>query len=116
MKEGPCYMVYWKTRVLTADRVVREGLINQVRKGGFDMDYEHAVSVGSDMAIEFHVKYRNEMRRIRANTKVVYCMVKSQNAGALLKVDITRISHDDDHVLNNILHTFGESGEFDLKV
>lgn len=116
MKETASYMVYWKTRVLTADRVLCDGLISQVRKGGFDMDFEYAVSVGSDMAVEFHVKYRNQMRRIRANAKVVYCMVKAQNAGALLKLEITRINHDDDHVLNNILQTFGESGEFDLRV
>ncbi len=116
MSENPSFMVHWKARVLTTDHAMHEGLINQVRKGGFSMDFTQALSTGSTLSVEFYVKYKNEPRRIRAKARVTYCMVKSQSVGASLNLSILKMSKEDHHALSNVLQLFGDSDEFNLKV
>lgn len=116
MSENPSYMVHWKARVLAPDHTMHEGLINQVRKGGFGMEFTHALATGSTISVEFYVNYKSKPRRIRAHVKVTYCMVKSQSIGATLKLSTLKMSKDDHHALSNVLQLFGDSDEFDLKV
>ncbi len=115
MSENPSYMVHWKARVIISDRTMHEGLITQVRKGGFGMEFTQAVSTGSTLSVEFHVKHDGQLRRLRAKTKVTYCMVKSQSIGASLKLATIKMSKQDNHTMNNILQVLGNSDEFNLQ-
>lgn len=113
--ENPSYMVHWKARVIIFDHTMHEGLITQVRKGGFSMEFVQAVSTGSTLSVEFHVKHDGQLRRFRANTKVTYCMIKSQSIGASLNLAIIKMSKQDNHTMNNILQLLGDSSEFNLQ-
>ncbi len=114
MSETLCYMVHWKARVLISDHSIHNGLITQVRKGGFSMEFIQAISTGSNLSIEFHVKYKGLPRRFRANTKVTECMMKSRSVGASLNLSILKMSKQDHHAINNILQMLGDSDEFNL--
>lgn len=116
MSKNPVYMVHWKARALPPNKVMREGVISQVSKGGLSLEIPYAVSTGSQLSVEFYVNYKNEPKRIRAHTSVTYCMLKSQGQGSFLRLSITKISKGDLHALNNVLQILGDSDEFNLEV
>ncbi|TVZ39522.1 hypothetical protein P886_3926 [Alteromonadaceae bacterium 2753L.S.0a.02] len=113
--EGPHYMVFWKSRVMTPDRQIREARVSAASQHGFIVEFEQALPLGSNANIELYVKYRGATQRLRAKTSVVYCRVLSNNAGAVLELRTTYISNDDMHTYNNILQTFANSKEFQLR-
>jgi hypothetical protein len=110
------YMVFWKARVLTADRQLHKAIIKEVMQGGFSIDFPHTVPLGTEINIEFYVDFRDKRERVRAKTEVVYCLLRSNSESAKLDLKITRTSKEEMHLLNNILMTFSESKEIDLKL
>lgn len=111
----PSYMVHWKVRVLTPDKRITPALISEVRKGGISIDFKQMLAVGTDVLVEFHVKYKNKMTRLRAKVQVQSCILKSNQSPTLHTV-IRKMDPDEMHTFNNILQTFSDSSELNLKV
>jgi len=113
--KGTRYMVYWRSKVLMQDRVLRNGVIQKVCKEGFVMRFPQAVSLGVDVNLEFYVSYKEEQCRIRVKTSVVACMLLSGGLGADLELQIVTLSKDERHTLNNVLQLLENSSEFNLR-
>jgi len=111
----PRYMVHWKSRMMTRDRQVHDVLVNQIASGGVALISQQAQPIGADVNIEFHVKYRGNMERFRAKTKVAYCRILSDNQGAVLELLFTYASKEEIHMFNNILQVFANAKEFQLR-
>lgn len=103
------YNVNWRSRVLLLDRSIRPAQITNVSKGGLYVIFAHAISIGTEICVEFHVEYRGETHRIRAKTIVTYSAVLSENRGAGLGVQFTEIDSKSYHVLNNVIQTLADS-------
>ena len=103
------FMVHWQARLLLGPGDIRSGLIVSVRQGGFDIDFEHALSLGKEVGIEFFLNFEGAKQRIRLKAKVTYCKLKASNSGALLSLRTSIINRQDNHTLNNILHSLGDS-------
>ncbi len=91
-----------------------DGLISQVKLGGFELKIDRAVSIGTEIALEFYVKYRDKPKRIRLKGKVTYCGIASSGE-SMLRLSISQIGREDNHTLSNILQTLGDSDAFDLR-
>lgn len=112
----PRYLVNWSARLMTQDRSLHDVSVNQAVAGGVGVIAHQALPLSSAVNIEFHVKYRGNIDRIRAKTKVVYCRILSGNEGVVLELRFTHISNDENHVYNNILQVFASSKEFQLRM
>ena len=110
------YMVHWQARVLVGPGDIRHGLVNLIRKGGVNVEFEHALPLGKEIGLEFFVNYDNKRHRIRMKGRVTYCQLLANNAGATLSLKTSMIGRQENHTLNNILHTMGTSREFNLKI
>lgn len=112
----PRYMVHWKARLMTQDRVLHEAIINQAVAGGVGVIAHQALPLGTLVNIEFHVKYRGNAERIRAKTKVVYCRILSGNEGVVLELRFTYTSKEEMHLYNNVVQVFSSAKEFQLRM
>ena len=110
------WMVNWPARTLTPDRKLLEAVVSEVAKGAVSIRYPYSLAIGSQLNIEFHVDFRGKKHRIRAKTKVLQCQLLSQNKGALVDLKLTQCSPQEIHTLNNILMTFIDSDEVDLRI
>lgn len=108
-------MVNWRARVMTQDRKISEGHIYELLQSGVSILYSRALPINSPVNIEFYVNYKNEQVRIRAKTRVNYCMVRSNNDGAEIELKFTEIAQQERHTLNNVLQIFVNAKEFSLK-
>ncbi|PCK03676.1 MAG: hypothetical protein COA42_20295 [Alteromonadaceae bacterium] len=111
----PSYMVHWKVRVLTPDKRITPALISQIRKGGISIDFNQMLAIGTEVLVEFHVKYKNELTRLRAKTQVQSCILKS-NQAPIIHTIIKKMDSHDVHTFNNILQTLSESKEVNLRI
>ena len=109
-------MVHWPARTLTTKRELNNALVCEIAKGELSLNHPHSLAIGSQLNIEFHVNFKKKKHRIRAKTKVTYCQLYSDNNGALVDLKITECSSEAIHTLNNIIMTFCESKEVDLRV
>lgn len=100
--------------MLLPGKVLLEGLISQVKRGGFAVKCDRAVSIGTEIALEFFIKYRGKPTRIRVKAKVATCRLES-SGDALLQVAISEIGREESHTLNNVLQSLEESTAFDLR-
>ncbi len=114
--EQPRFLVHWQSRIMTLDRRVHQALIDQIAADGLAIRTEQALSIGADVNIEFHVKYRDNKERIRAKTKVIYCRILAASQGALLELKFSGISKEEMHIYKNILQLLGNAREFQLKI
>ena len=78
--------------------------------------FEQALSIGKEIGLEFHVKFENQKHKIRIKALVQYCELKSNNSGALLILKTSMIDKNDNHTLNNVIHTFLNSKEVNLRL
>lgn len=115
MPGNSTFLVHWKSRVLFPNKEMRDGVISRVKQGGFELTSDRAAPIGSEIAIEFYVKYRDKPNRIRAKASVTYCRITS-NGDSLIRLTITQIGREENHTLNNVLQAFAESDSFDLRV
>ncbi len=114
MSNTSSYAVRWKSRVLLPTKEIRNGIITGVRLGRFTLKFDTALSVGTEIALEFYAKYRDQPSRIRVKAKVTRCKLTSTN-GADIHLTLSQISREDNHTLNNVLQTLAESEALDLK-
>ncbi|SMF64369.1 hypothetical protein SAMN02745866_04150 [Alteromonadaceae bacterium Bs31] len=112
----PRYMVHWQSRIMTRDRQVHSALVEHIAQKGVSIKTDTALTLGSDVNIEFYIKYRDKKERIRAKTKVIYCRVLSSNQGVVLELKFTHISGEEMHIYNNTLQLLGNAREFQLKL
>jgi len=105
------YSVRWRARISLPTKEVIEVQIEDISKGGVGICYKHALSKGSQVSVEFYVKYRGKAVRIRAKTKVMFTTILSGNRGAKLGLQFTAISGEHMHALNNVLHFLEEGGQ-----
>lgn len=110
------YMVYWKARAMLADRSMHQAIVREIMQGGFSLDFPQTLPVGTVVNIEFYVEYHNKKHRIRAQTEVFYCLLRANSESAKLDVKILKIAEAELHLLNNILQTFSESKEINLRL
>lgn len=110
------WMVRWPARTLTQKRELSECFVCEVMKGGMAIQTPNSIAIGSLLNIEFFINFRNKKHRIRAKTKVTNCHILSNNEGVLIDLKITQCSPEEIHTLNNVLMTFQESTEVDLRV
>ncbi len=108
-REHKRFAVNWRARVAYNGDIV-DVTINDVSKGGVGVIYPHLLTIGTPMSVEFYVKYRGKMERIRAKTRVAFNTILSDNAGAKLGLQFKAISKDELHVLANVLHLLEEEG------
>lgn len=108
MPNTPSYPVCWKSRVLLPTKEIRNGLITGAKLGGFELRFDFALSVGTEIALEFYARHNNKPSRIRAKTKVTRCKL-TRNDGAQMQLTLSQISREDNHTLNNVLQTLAES-------
>ncbi len=99
----PRYNVNWRTRVLLLDKSIRSAQIKNVSKGGIYIVFEHALSIGTEVCVEFFVNYRAEVHRIRAKAKITFSAVLSDNRGAGLGLQFTEIDSKSFHIFSNII-------------
>jgi len=109
-------MVHWRARLFMADKKIHKATVASIFKAGFCLQFHQAVAVGSDMNVEFAVKYRGENQRIRVKGKVSYCLLRSSGDGADIDLMFTQISSTDNHTYNNILQTLMQSSEVNLRL
>lgn len=114
--KGAKYMVYWRSRVLLPDKVVREGVIRQVCEKGFCLELQQAVPLRSQLGLEFYIKYKGERCRIRAKTKVLCCTLSSSGQLAQLELQLIFTSQEERHTLNNALQILENSKTVDLRL
>ncbi|MFT5082405.1 MAG: hypothetical protein ACI9Y1_000430 [Lentisphaeria bacterium] len=105
------YAVNWRARVLLPDRQLYEVTINNASKGGVAIDFDRVLALGTILKIEFYIKYRGKMKRIRAKVKVSASTVLSDNRGAKLGLQFVEVSTDNLHSLANVLHILGDENE-----
>ncbi len=108
------FLVHWKSRVLMPNKEIREGLISRVKLGGFELTCDRAARIGTEIALEFYVKYRDKPHRIRAKANVTYCRITA-DGDSLIRADLSQINREDNHTLNNVLQSLEESDSFDLR-
>lgn len=97
--------VRWRGRVATADKKLFDVIVNDVSIGGVAIVFPYAVPVGTRVSIEFYARPREESKRIRAKTVVVFNTVLSANRGAKLGLQFDSMSKEDLHTLKNVLQT-----------
>ena len=110
-------MVYWRARLFMADKVIHPAIITGAYKTGFVLKFHQALAIGTEMNVEFAVKFRDEMHRIRVKAKVAYCQLGGGNSASEVEMDIStiKISREDNHLMGNILQTLANSAEMNLK-
>ncbi len=108
-REHKRFAVNWRGRV-AHDGTVMDVTINDVSKGGVGVIYPHLLTIGTPMSVEFYVKYRGKMERIRAKTRVAFNTILSDNAGAKLGLQFKAIAKEELHILANVLHLLEEEG------
>lgn len=112
-KGGPRFIVNWRARFFTDDKVIHPAQVNSVFKTGFCLHVQQAVSIGTTVHVEFIVNFRNQAERIRVKATVDYCLVRSD--GADIDILTAGISPAHNHLLSNILQEISEAKEFNLR-
>lgn len=112
---NPQYLVHWKARIMTINRAVYDVIVDHAAGNGVSIIAAQAQPIGTNVNIEFYVKYRGKLERIRAKTQVIYCRILSANQGVVLELRFTFVSREDMHLYNNVLQVFASSKEFQLR-
>ncbi|MFL0801535.1 MAG: PilZ domain-containing protein [Agarilytica sp.] len=108
-REHKRFAVKWRGRVAYGGEVM-DVTINDVSKGGVGVIFPYMLTIGTPMSVEFYVKYRGKMERIRAKTRVAFNTILSDNAGAKLGLQFKAIAKEELHILANVLHLLEEEG------
>ena len=111
----PRYMVHWKARVLTPDKKIYPGLIKEIMRTGFNLEFHQALPLDSTLNIEFTFKYRGEAVKVRARTNVEYCLILANNGGVEIDLSINTIASEHQHILNNVMQTFANASNINLR-
>lgn len=109
-REHQRFAVNWRGRVAFEGELY-EIPIKDVSKGGVGVNFPFMLTVGTRMSVEFHVKYRGKMERLRAKTRVCFNTMLANNAGAKLGLQFTAMAKEDIHTLSNVLHTLEDGAE-----
>lgn len=110
-REHKRFAVNWRGRVAYQNQVL-DVTIRDVSKGGVGIIFPYVLTTGTLMSVEFYVKYRGKMVRIRAKTRVTFNTTLADNAGAKLGLQFTAVGKEELHVLANVLHMMEEEGGY----
>lgn len=110
------FLVRWPARTMTSKRELLHVNINAVGERLLAIEYPYNLPVGSPLNIEFYVNLDGKKRRIRAKTKVVYCMLRAGGEGAQIDLKIIKASPEEIHTLNNVLMALTMSKEMNLRL
>lgn len=110
------FMVRWPARTMDSNRQIQHIVITAIMQGGLSIEFPHNLPIGASLNIEFYVTYENKRNRIRAKTKVVYCLLFSGSSGARIDLKIIQAAPEELHLLNNVLMTLANSSEVDLRL
>jgi hypothetical protein len=98
-KGGKRQKVNWRCRFFGADKVIHTTVLTAAFKGGFCMGFTHALPIQTELNLEI----ANQGKLIRAKVNVDYCLLRSKGDGADIDLLISKISDDDNQILNTFL-------------
>ncbi|WP_188149448.1 hypothetical protein [Teredinibacter waterburyi] len=110
------FLVNWRARLFMADKIIRPAIVTSAHANGLTIRFNEAVPLGTEMNLEFALKFIDQAVKIRIKAKVDYCLIKSNSNEVEIDISTTKISRADQHTLNNILQVLGESNEFNLRL
>ncbi len=102
-REHKRFAVRWRGR-MAYNKTVSDVDIRDVSKGGVCILFPYLITVGTPVSIEFYIKYRGEMTRLRAKCRVSFNTMLAANSGAKLGLQFLAMAKDESHVLANVLH------------
>ena len=114
--KGPRYLANWRARYFLEDRKIEFATVSAIYKTGYSLQCNNCLPVGAMMNLEFLVRYKELPTRIRVKGRVDYCLLKNTGAGAEVEVTTTKISHEHQHIVNNLIQLLSDSKEFNLRI
>jgi hypothetical protein len=115
-KGGVRYLANWRARYFLEDKKICFATVGAIYKTGYTLQCHHCLPVGAIMNLEILVLYKELPTKIRLKGRVDYCLLKTNGDGAEAEVTTVKISHDHQHIVNNLIQLLSHSKEFNLRI
>ena len=107
------YSVNWKGRIALENKQVFNVNILEISKAGLSVSYSHALPRGANVSVEFHVRDRGEVVKIRAKTRVAFTTILANNRGVRLGLKFESLAERLTLILHDVLQHI-EEGQYQV--